>query len=441
MYLRHRLLVVAAAATTILGLTVGNAWAGPGQFPTAASCATPPAGTSCVVVTGTSDHQGTPVRVGDRVGYTFTLNNYGDTDGGVFDTALHVDYNLDLDSGSVEVNGAPATTVYRPGGVQDIRDYFTIPAHGSATVTFSATVLAPFDGGPVPMTTYVQVNGSQTSNDVVVSPPVLDLSLSNGFGADEVDTNPATGATIDLAVNNRGSSSPDAILTMPVPTGWTVQPVSDSLGDDVTCSVGSASVTCRYSAVSAVIERHVQFVVRPGADVPVGDLVPLSAELTPVGGADEFPSDNSVTLQLRNTGVADLAVQIRQTTSTVGAHGLVKFTVTMTNHGPQPSTGVEAVLRVRTDTQDGFTQLRPIGPGTVTEGDGEPQPAGPTYTWQPGDLAAGQTVQLTVWWRAQVSGATGHLEARVFEQPYNPSAQNGVLEIVPSATVTVVGKA
>ena len=111
----------------------------------------------------------------------------------------------------------------------------------------------------------------------------------------------------------------------------------------------------------------------------------------------------------------------------------------MTNHGPQPSTGLEAVLRVRTDTPDGFSQLRPIGPGTVTEGDGEPQPAGPTYTWQPGDLAAGQTVQLTVWWRAQVAGATGHLQTTVLEQPYNPSAQGSPVEIVSSAPVRVVG--
>ena len=279
----------------------------PGQFPTAANCATPPAGSPCVVVTGTSDHEGTPVRVGDQVHYTFTLKNYGDTAGGAADVALHVDFNLDLDRSSVQVDGAPVSVI-NMGGTPDIADYFSIPAEGSATVTFSATVLAPFDGGPVPMTTYIEVSGLQTSNDVVVSPPAVDLALSNGFGLDQVDTNPASGATIDLAVTNHGSSSPDATLTMPIPSGWTIQPVADTLGSDVTCSVGSASVTCTYSAVSAQIERHVQFVVTPGADVPVGDLVPLPVQLAPVGAADEFPSDNSVTFQLRNTGVADLGV-------------------------------------------------------------------------------------------------------------------------------------
>jgi Domain of unknown function DUF11 len=438
MNFRSRSLAFAAAATTFLGLAAGTAWAGPGQFPTVANCATPPAGSPCVVVTGTSDHEGTPVRVGDRVDYTFTLKNYGDTVGGAADVALHVDFNLDLDRGSVQVDGAPVSVIDM-GGTPDIADYFSIPAEGSAIVTFSATVLAPFDGGPVPMTTYIEVSGLQTSNDVVVSPPAVDLALANGFGLGQVDTNPAAGATIDLAVTNHGSSSPDATLTMPIPSGWTIQPVADTLGSDVTCVVGSDSVTCTYSAVSSQVERNVQFVVTPGADVPVGDLVPLPIQLVPVGTADEFPSDNSVSLQLRNTGVADLGVQIRQSTTQVGTHGLVKFTVTVTNHGPQPSTGLEAVLRVRTDTQDGFTQLPPIGPGTVTEGDGGSQLAGPTYTWQPGDVAAGQTVRLTVWWRAQVAGATGHLQAIVGEQPYNPSAQGSPVEIIASAPVRVVG--
>ncbi len=436
MNVRLRTLACAGLAVMGLGLASGVAWAGPGQNPTPADCAAPPAGSPCIVVSGTSNHAAIPARVGDTVGYTFTLTNSGDADGTALDMVLHLDVNLELDRSSVRVNGNPVT-VGSAGTDPDVEGPFPVPAHGADTLTFSATVLPPFSGAPAPMTTWVDVSGLQTSNDVVVSPPAIDMSISNGTSSptNEVAGNPVQGATIDVAIDNHGTTPRASTITVPIPAGWSLTPPTDD--PDVSCSAAGAVETCDLAAFPLDVERGVQFVLTPGPSVPVGSLTPLTITLTPSGGVDEFPSDNAVTFQLRNVGAADLHITVSQDRTTVSRHGLVHFAVTVTNAGPNPAVGLDMALWVRTDTANGFTQLKPVGPGQIMEGGGEGLLAGPSYDWQPGTVAAGQTVRLAVTWRAEVAGATGHLETRTSEQPYNASAHGAGFETVPSATVTV----
>ena len=436
-----RLRTLAGVAATALALAVvpGAAWAdGPGQNPTPADCAAPPPGQPCLVVSGTSDHASTPVRSGDIVGYTFTLTNYGDADAGVWDVALNVDYDQQLDDSSAEVNGNPASVSYF-GAVPDLADPFTVPAHGSATVTFSTTVLSPLFGVPRSQSSWIEVNGMQTSNDVVVSPPAVDLSIANGISApdNEVTGNPVTGANIDLELDNHGSSTPDSTITVPVPDGWTVTPPTDDPA--VSCSATASAEVCSVAGFDQGISRNIQFVLTPGTDTPVGTPTPETITLAPVGAADEFPSDNSVTFQLRNAGQANLSVAVQQDKTKVPAGGYLHYLVSVTNTGPNPATALSMALRVRTSTENGFSQLPPVGPGQIDEGDAGPQPAGPTYHWQPGTVAPGQTVLLLVTWRAEVAGATGHLETRTTEDPYNAAAQGAPFQTVTGATVTVVG--
>lgn len=439
--MKRRLTVVCAALATagLLVLGTASAWAaaGPGQNPTPAACLTPPVGSPCVVVSGTSDHASTPIRTGDTVHYTFTLANTGDTDGGAADVLLHLDNDLQYVDGSAEVNGHPVAIVFTAGR-PDITDAFLVPAHGSATVTFAAEVLAPLDGGPTAQTTYVRVSGIETSNDVVVSPPVTDLAVFDSLN-EPVHTHPANPgqpADLDVEVQNRGTGSPSSTLQVAVPSGWTVRP---NPAFHITCTQAGSVVSCPIAALAAGAVQGLQLWATPGRNAALGAVRSIPVTVTPTGAADEFPADNSFSWAVVNAGEADLTMSVTPSATKVVKNGLVSFTVAVTNRGPNPSVNARLALYVDTQTTNAFTQLRPTGPGQVTDGgSASALKAGPPFDWAPGTIAVGQTVTLTVRWRANVLGSSGKLEANLAEDPYNAHINLGQIEQVESAAVSVV---
>lgn len=432
---RNLALLSAIAATGLIALGSGTAWAGPGQHPTPTDCAAPPAGTACVYVTGTSDHTTTPIRPGDVVKYTFTLTNTGDSVGGAADTALYLDNDLEYVTGSARVDGNPITVV-NSGGHPDL-DYFPVPAHGTAVVTFSADVLAPLDGVPSAQTTYVKVSGLETSNDVVVSPASVDLAVSDGI-SEPVAThaaNPGTGVQLDVAVDNHGLSSPTSTLSLGIPTGWTI--TSSNTGSS--CVVTAGQLRCSLPAITPGAERHLQFVIKPGRSSALGVVHQVPVTLTPVGAPDQHPADNAFNYAVVNRGEADLAETITASATQVLKGGKVEFTVSLTNHGPNPSVNPSMSLFVDTQTDNGFSQFQPTGPGRIVQGgSSDPLKAQTPYDWFPGTIAIGQTVTLHVPWQANVLGAVGRLDARVVEDPYDASINVGEVYQVESAAVTVV---
>lgn len=135
-HIRRAATLLATLALALL-IVAPSALAGPGQAPTPADCAAPPAGEACLVVSGVSDHPSFASQ-GEVVTYTFTLTNSGDTD----DTddpaasAIDIQSSADLDAASVRVDGATAAA----SGTADVTlsDPVTVPATASPRSRYRA---------------------------------------------------------------------------------------------------------------------------------------------------------------------------------------------------------------------------------------------------------------------------------------------------------------
>lgn len=204
----------------------------------------------------------------------------------------------------------------------------------------------------------------------------------------------------------------------------------------LTCTDAVAATTCTTPTIEPDIGTGFTLTVYPATGFPVGDIEQLDLTVNPTGGADAFPHDNSATLRVINPGVAKLTIVGHQSAQTVAKKGIVTFTITITNNGPDPTRSLGYYLRILTPTVNGFAQLKPTGPGSSQPVGGESgYNSGPNWVGSPGDLDPGESLTIHVSWRGLKLGAHGQLSARVFGD-YNQSS--GEFVEADSEFVTVV---
>jgi uncharacterized repeat protein (TIGR01451 family) len=222
-------------------------------------------------------------------------------------------------------------------------------------------------------------------------PATADLGLAGSAAP-----NPATpGGTLqyNLTVTNQGPNpATGVIVTDPLPAGLAATSATPGQG---TCSIGPP-VSCNLGTLASGQSVPVTLVTMVTAANP-GTLV-NTISLTG-GVADPNPGNNSVTMITPVTSgakSADLSLAGSATPNPVTSGGALKYTLTVTNHGPDPATGV-----IVTDPLPAGLAATSATPGQGTCTLGSP------VSCNLGTLASGQSVPVTL--TAVVTAAQGTL--------------------------------
>ncbi len=157
---------------------------------------------------------------------------------------------------------------------------------------------------------------------------------------------------------------------------------TDSLGNTLTPAGGVLTDTIGSLADSGSVTLTI--VVTPGAaNVPsITDTASVGAQQ-----ADLVAANNTATVKTTVTPAADMAVAVAGPSGAVAAGSTVTYTVTVTNNGPSPATGVT------------LTDTLPAGVTFVSATDSLGNtliPAGSTLTDTLGGMAAGSSVTLSI---------------------------------------------
>jgi uncharacterized repeat protein (TIGR01451 family) len=223
-------------------------------------------------------------------------------------------------------------------------------------------------------------------------PAAADLGLTGS-----ATPNPATpGGTLqyNLTVTNQGPNPATGVtLTDTLPAGLTLTSATSGQG---TCNPGPP-ISCALGTVASGQSVPVTLVTTVTAANP-GTLV-NTVTLTS-GVADPNPGNNSVTVATPVTGggakSADLSLAGSATPNPVATGGALKYILTVTNHGPDPATGV-----IVTDPLPAGLAATSATAGQGTCSIGSP------VSCNLGTLASGQSVPVTV--TAAVTAAQGTL--------------------------------
>ncbi len=290
----------------------------------------------------------TSPNVGQNVIFTITVNNAGPN------AALNVTVRDVLPAGLSFVSSASTPALVNNVGVlSNTTPIASIPSGGSAVLSFVATVTQP---GPITNRAEVFTsgtfdpdsspgNGPNTGEDdeggVVLNGQQIDLSL------DKTVNNPTAVVgdtlTYTITVSNAGPNAATGVRIQDV------LPASLTFVDSPNLVNASGTLSNNATPLSIGVGANVAFSFRARVNqYPLGGIITNEAQ---VQTADQFDPDSqpgnatvidqddndSVKVRLR---VADLSLlkTVSNTTPSVGQNAT--FTMTVTNAGPDPATGV-----------------------------------------------------------------------------------------------------
>lgn len=215
--------------------------------------------------------------------------------------------------------------------------------------------------------------------------PDLEVSLTSAPTSLPLD---GTGSAVVRVVNHGPLAASAVDLTITLPAGVTVSAATPGQG---TCAVSGAALHCALDVLRR--DQHIDTAV---------SLVGGSAEssgtlIASVAGHESDPvsSNNSVSAPLPTTETADLGVTLTASTSTVSQGSPLALTATVTNGGPNASSGSQVVLQLGS----GLTfQSASSSQGTCTS-------SGSSVTCTLGNLSAGAQTSITINTVASGAGA------------------------------------
>ena len=254
-----------------------------------------------------------------------------------------------------------------PGESRTIMATFTV-VPGNLLVLNTATVASPTPDPDL---------DDNTANATLAVVPTADLAVTK--------TGPATAtvdstATYTIGVTNNGPNPAlNAVLTDTVPAGAELVSATASQGG---CT-GATPVTCTLGALTSGQSVTVSVTVHilPSA---TGKLVDTATVSSPT--PDPMLSNNSAMATTTVTAQADLALTKAVSPTQVEVGQDFTYTLTVTNRGPSPATGVTV------------TDALPAGVtvGTVVASQGSCALAGATVTCALGTVAANAAATVTI---------------------------------------------
>ncbi|MFZ5876659.1 MAG: PKD domain-containing protein [Nitrospirota bacterium] len=259
---------------------------------------------------------------------------------------------------------------------------------------------------PSSYTTVAATAGSATSGiNVVLNGASVDLALAMTDSPDPV----AVGANLTyiLTVTNTGSVSATAVtLTDTLPAGVTFVSATPTFGS---CTQASGTVTCDLGSMGGGVSRTVTIVVTPMSSGTVANNASVFSNEN-----DPNSSNNAASAITTVDPGADVSVTQTDVPDPVAVGGTVTYSITVTNNGPDTTSGVTL-----TDTLPTATTFISVNPsqGTCTA------PSGGTFTCSLGSLSNGANATITLAVLAGTAGMIGNT-ASVMATQADPNLAN-----------------
>ena len=322
--------------------------------------------------------------VGENVTFNLSLQNAGPH------SATGVAVRDLLPSGIDFVRSAPSQGTYDPNsgiwsvgtvssfGQATLQIVGTIQNSGAKTNTAEVSASDQFDPDSVPGN---NVDTEDDQDSVVVTPPVIDLSLIKEVDVDR----PIVGQVIryTITVDNDGPNNATGVVVADeLPDGVTYVSSSTSNGNyNPSSGLWDIGGVAANSTVTLFIDATVTATVATTNSAEVFAADQFDSDSTPGNGSTNEDDDDSVTFV---PAIADLSLTktVDDATPNVGEN--VTFTIVVSNAGPDPATNVTVLDRLPQGLA--FVSAAPEF-GTYSQSNG---------VWDIGSLPAGDTATLTL---------------------------------------------
>jgi hypothetical protein len=251
------------------------------------------------------------------------------------------------------------------------------------------------------------------------------------------------GGQVEYDIASKSATAVRPRLTVRLPRHWSAKIAFAEHKDS--CRTSGHDFVCTLKPIDKRATRGVEIRLFNHVHRPYGTKVPITARVSSPDAQDPNLRNNVVTKNAVIKGTADVVTHITRTPAKISKGHLAHFTISMTNQGPSPASGLTFALRVITGTHDGFLQHKPKGPAHCEAGSAGPVDALMPYACDAPTLRPGHTFVYRLSWRGLVRGAQGHMTIDVIHDGYQPCAQHapGALRIqyvvTKSKRVTVRG--
>ena len=368
--------------------------------------------------------------VGENVTFTIVVSNSGP------DAATNVEVMDELPAGITYRSGIVPQGNYNAGtGVWNVG---TIAAGSQVALTIVGSVDNPgaktnlaqvssvdqFDPDSIPGNS---VGSEDDQQSVTITPPIIDLNLTKSIDVDR----PVVGQQIrySVVVSNAGpDDATNLVIKDDLPNGLNFAG-SESITGSYNVATGEWSVGSLASGAQATLTIDA-----------VVDTVQSTTNIAQVWAVDQYDSDSSPGNSVPSEddyasasfelAQADLSVTKAVDNPTPNVGDDVHFTVTVTNAGVDPATGVTLLDAL----PDGLAYVRSdAGAGAYDSGTG---------IWDVGDLAVQQTATLTITAKStNDTPLTNVVEVQTLDQQDPDSTPgNGSASEDDQASVSVVGQ-
>jgi uncharacterized repeat protein (TIGR01451 family) len=302
------------------------------------------------------------------------------------------------------------------GGTYPDITYTITPSQSATTATFTAQVA----GGN-------EVNlSNDTDSDAITFLRRADLRLTKSVSAASASVGGTLSYTL-TATNLGPSNTSGVVVSDPLPAGFTLSTASSTAG---LCTAAGQLLTC---TLGSMVDGATETITVTGTVAPSAAGTTL-VNAASIDGDDPDPSAPNDTAQASTTiaPAADVALTKSVAPASVNPGAAATWTITATNNGPGPATGVTVVDALPPN----------VTRGTVTPSQGTCT-AGTTFTCTLGTLAAGATATITVGATPQLAaaGTTVTNSASVATLTYDPSTANDLatsgLTVNPAADLRI----
>jgi uncharacterized repeat protein (TIGR01451 family) len=269
-----------------------------------------------------------PVRVGDLLTYTLSVDNAGPQE------ATAVTLSDTLPAGVTFESAVPSQgTCAEAAGTVDC-ELGTIASGADATVEIKVTPQA--DGS---LTNEASVDSAvadpdsadRSASEQTTVAPVADLALSKSDSPDPVLVDELL--TYSLTVHNAGpSSAANVSVTDDLDADVTFDSATASQG---TCSEDAGAVTCALGTIADEGNATIEIKVRPQAAGTITNQANVTSD-----AHDPTPADNSANAETTVDRVANLSLTKTDSPDPAVTNETVTYTITAHNAGPSGATSV-----------------------------------------------------------------------------------------------------